>query len=156
MIGDHPRVADRQRQVTHRRFAKRRAIRRRTGAATLEFAFAVPVLFLMVFAAFQLGGMMLIQNALTAAAREGSRMAALSTTSSSDTVVSAVEERLQMGGVDPENVTVVVSPTVLNNLDPGTEVRVTVSGQISQLGFFWPDYLTADPTLSAEMTYHRE
>ena len=45
----------------------RKPIRRRRGAATVEFAIVAPILFLFIFAVFQFGGLMLVQNVLTAA-----------------------------------------------------------------------------------------
>ena len=107
-------------------------------------------------AVFQLGGLMMVHNVLTAAAREGSRLASLSNTSSSATVITAVQERLLMGGVDPDLVTVSVSPSSLDSLTTGAEVTVTVSGQTSQLVFFWPDHLPSNLTMSAGVTYNRE
>ncbi len=99
---------------------------------------------------------MMVQNVFTAAAREGSRVAALPSTSSSEIVVTAVQDRLRMGGVDPDLVTVVVSPSALDGLARGTDVRVTVSAPISQLAFFWPEWMTPNHNLSAEITFNRE
>ena len=116
-----------------------RRIHKRRAAAVVEFAVVSPFLFLIVMAVFQFGGMMMVKNVFTAAAREGSRVAALPSTSSSEIVAAAVQDCLRRGGVDPDLVTVVVSPSALDGLARGTDVRVTVSAPISQLAFFWPN-----------------
>ena len=133
-----------------------RGIRLRRGATSVEFAIVSPILFLFVMASFQFGGMMMVQNVLTAAAREGGRVASFSSTSSSQTVVTAVQDRLSLGGVDPDLIAIVVSPTTLSDLAKGAEVSVTVSGQTSQLAFLWPDDMASDHTLSTTITYNRE
>ena len=131
-------------------------VRKRRAVAITEFTVVAPLLFLTVMAVFQFGGLMMAQNVMTAAAREGSRVAALPGTSSSAAVITAVKDRLRLGGVDPDLVTVAVSPSTLDGLAKGTEVRVTVAAPISQLAFFWPEWMTPNHNLSAEMTFNRE
>ena len=133
-----------------------RSARRRRGATSVEFAVVAPILFLLVLAVFQFGDLMLTQNVLTAAAREATRVAALSSTTSSATAIAAAEDRLQRGAVDPELITIAVTPSNLDGLPTGTEVRVTVSGLTSQLAWLWPNQMPVNPTLSAQMTYNRE
>lgn len=129
--------------------------RRRKGATSVEFAVVAPVFFTITLSVFQFGALMLTQNVLTASAREGCRVAALSSTTSTSTVTTAVNNRLSSGGVDPGLVTVNVTPTTLSGLAAGSEVRVTVSAQIADLAFFWPG-TAPSPTLTSQMTYHRE
>ncbi len=131
-------------------------VRKRRAATVAEFTVVAPVLFLIVMAVFQFGGLMMAQNVMTAAAREGSRVGALPGTSSSVAVITAVKDRLRLGGVDPDLVTVVVSPSTLDGLARGTEVRVTLAAPISQVAFFWPEWMTPNHNLSTEMTFHRE
>ena len=54
-----------------------RAARREGGAAALEFALVIPVLLLLVFGIIEFGFMFQAQLALTHAAREGARLAAV-------------------------------------------------------------------------------
>lgn len=135
---------------------RRKTAQSRRGATAVEFALVAPVLFFLVLGMFQFGGLMMVQNVLTAAAREGTRVAALSTTTSSGPVIAAVEDRLSRGGVDPNLITIAVDPSSFSGLSQGDEVRVTVSGQTSQLAFLWPSSMPVDPLLIAEMTYNRE
>ena len=131
-------------------------IRLRRGAAAVEMAIVSPILFVIVLAGIQFGGMMTVQNVLTAAAREGCRVGSFYDTSSSQAVITAVRDRLSLGGVDPDLITIVVSPTTLGGLATGAEVSVKVTGLASELAFLWPPGLGSDPTLSATITYHRE
>jgi hypothetical protein len=95
------------------------------------------------------------QNVLTAAAREGARVASLVTTDSTNSVVSEVQERLIRGGVDPSVITINVSPATLASLNTGDEVSVSVSGPMRQMA--WADvFIPSDLNLSAEIASQRE
>jgi len=128
---------------------------RRVGASTLEFALVAPVIFLVVLALFQFASLMMSQNVLTNAAREGGRVASLPGTTSANTVILAVQDYLQRGGVNPSSVTVNVTPASLSDVDSGDELRISVSAPISGLAWIWA---LAPPggNLSAEATYTRE
>jgi hypothetical protein len=121
----------------------------------VEFAIVASIVFFLIFALIQFASLLMGQNVLTAAAREGGRAASLPSTVSSDTVVAAVEERLSRGGIDPNQVTVIVTPTTLSTLNKGDEIQVSVSAPVSALGWIWA---VAPPaaSLSAEITYDRE
>jgi hypothetical protein len=128
---------------------------RRRGAATLEFAIVAPIVFLLVLALIQFAGLLMKQNALTAAAREGARIASLHTTVSTDVVVAKVEERLTRGGIDPDVVAVDVNPTTLGSLNTGDAVSVSVSSPMNEM--VWIRVVSMpDLNLSANIAYHRE
>ena len=61
-----------------------------------------PVVILMLFALLQFVGLLLRQNVLTAAARDGARTASLPTVSATSDVIAAVEDRLSRGGINPK------------------------------------------------------
>jgi len=128
---------------------------RRVGASTLEFAIVAPIIFLVVLALFQFASLMMSQNVLTNAAREGGRVASLPGTTSANTVILAVQDYLQRGGVNPSSVTVNVTPASLSDVGSGDELHVSVSAPISGLAWIWA---LAPPggNLSAEVTYTRE
>lgn len=71
---------------------------RRRGAATVEMAVVAPVIFLLVIGAVEFGRVMMVSNVLTAAAREGARVAIVPGGSNTD-VTTAVNSHLTGNGV---------------------------------------------------------
>jgi Flp pilus assembly protein TadG len=127
----------------------------RRGVATVEFAVVAPIVFLLILALIQFASLLMNQNVLTAAAREGARIAALPSTVSTGVVVATVEDRLTRGGVDADLVTVNVSPTSLGDLATGDTVTVSVAGPLSSM--VWIQAITLpDANLSAQIAYQRE
>ncbi len=130
---------------------------RRKGAATVEFALVSPIIFFVVLASIQFTGLIMSQNVLTAAAREGGRVASMPSTVSTGTVVAAVQDRLSRGGLDPTLVTVnVITATPWVDLDTGDEVSVSVSGAMSDMPWIGPVSIIPNTMMSAEITYERE
>ena len=152
-------VLRRARRAASRRHGRRRrvCIHRvcRRGASTVEFAIVAPLVFFVILALIQFAGLLMSQNVLTAAAREGGRTASMPSTLSSETVVSAVQERLTRAGIDPSLVDVDVEPTALAALEAGDDVRVTVSAPLSSMGWIWA-IAPPDANMSADVTYDRE
>ncbi|MCX7427703.1 MAG: pilus assembly protein [Planctomycetia bacterium] len=115
----------------------RRATRRR-GATVVEFALVAPLFLLFIFALFEFGRYIMVQQALTNAAREGSRTAALATTTSATRVRAAVDDGLH--GVisspsDVSPVTVTVVPESLSAILPGTKIKVSVEVDASDVSW---------------------
>ena len=134
----------------------RRKVRRdRRGASTVEFAVVAPIVFLILLSLMQFAGLLMSQNVITSAARTGGRMASLPVTESSSAVIAAVHADLQRGGIDPNVVSVSVTPTILTDLEPGDEINVSVSASISDLGWIWV-IAPPDANLGAEISYQRE
>lgn len=128
---------------------------RRRGVSTVEFAIVAPILFLVLLSVFQFAGILMNYNVLTAAAREGGRVASMPNTSSSQTVVSTVEARLQSCGINPDVATVSVTPATISGLSSGAELNVSVSVPLNQMGWIWA-IAPPDVDLSTEITYERE
>ncbi len=128
---------------------------RRKGASTVEFAIVAPIFFLVVLSLIQFAGLLMSQNVLTAAAREGGRVASLPSTLSTNTVIAAAKDCALRGGIAANAVTVNVSPAVLNNLETGDELRISVSAPISDMTWFWA-IVSPNGNLTAELTYHKE
>ena len=128
---------------------------RRKGVTTVEFAVVAPIVFFVLLALMQFAGLLMSKNVLTAAAREGGRLASMPSTVSTQTVESAVAGCLQRGGIDPNLCTIAINPTTLGNVTAGTELRISVSTPISDMGWIWA---IAPPSanLSVELTYERE
>lgn len=83
----------------------------RRGAAAVEFAVVAPVFFLMIFGMIELGRMIMVQQILTNASREGARLAVLDGTASSD-VKTAVAKYLT-GARIYDNVTTALSSATI-------------------------------------------
>ena len=128
---------------------------RRNGVSTVEFAFVAPIIFLVLLALIQFAGLSMQKNVLTAAAREGGRVASLPSTVSENTVTTSVREFLQRGGIDPDLVTVEVTPTTLSDTSSGDELRVTVSAPLREMGWIWV-ISPPNSNLTAEITCDRE
>src|SRR5688500_1304896 len=74
----------------------------RRGASTVEFAFVAPVLFMFVFGMIWWGRVMMVQELLANAAREGARAASLPDSSNpTDRVTDVIRDYLENTGVDP-------------------------------------------------------
>ena len=61
-----------------------RRSRKRRGAAVVEFAVVSPVLILLIFEILEFGRLVMVQQVLTNASREGARRAILEQTTSSE------------------------------------------------------------------------
>ena len=83
--------------------------RNRQGAAVVEFAIVAPVFFLLVFGMIEYGRMVMVQQVITNASREGARVGVLdgSTTSS---VTTAVNNYLTAAKISTASTTTTVSP----------------------------------------------
>jgi Flp pilus assembly protein TadG len=105
----------------------RRDLRREDGAAMVEFAIIAPLLFALIFAIIDFGRALFLMNNLTAAVREGARLAAVQndpTTAGSQT---AVRDRVaayiqNFGGRTPTT-----QATVTPNMAGGKVYSVTVT-----------------------------
>lgn len=104
--------------------------RRRRGASVVEFALVAPVLLLVVFAMVEFGRAIMVQQALTNAAREGARTASLRTTLTVLPVYGSVYRSLHgvfsaSDGFSP--VAVTVTPYDLSGVPSGTPIQVSLS-----------------------------
>ncbi len=138
--------------------------RNRRGTAAVEFALVAPVFFLLVFGMIEFGRMVMVQQVLTNASREGARIGVLdgtTTTLISDTVenylisanISSGVATIQPGAIDDE--TGADKPYADADYGDGIEVMVSVPfGQVSWLpsSFFG----NGDLVLSATSVMRRE
>jgi len=125
----------------------------RRGAAVVEFALVAPLFILLVFGMIEFGRMVMVQQVLTNASREGARLAVLdgSTTANVQTTVNSY---LASSSITGANVT--VNPNPPSNAAFGAPVTVTVSIPFSQVSWLpSPMYLGAT-TMSATSVMRRE
>jgi hypothetical protein len=127
--------------------------RNRQGAAVVEFAIVAPVFFLLVFGMIEYGRMVMVQQVITNAAREGARVGVLdgSTTAS---VTTAVNNYLTAAKIP--TVTPTVSPNPPSSAGYGGAVAVTVSIPFSSVSWLPAPLYLGGKTLSSTATMRRE
>lgn len=127
--------------------------RRRTGAAVVELAVVLPLFVLLVFGTIEFGRMVMVQQILTNAAREGARSAVLDGSTTAD-VTTAVSNYLSASAVS--GATVTVSPDPPSSAPYGASVTVTVSVPFSSVSWLPSPMYLGDKTLQAQCTMRRE
>lgn len=131
----------------------RRTLRRRRGAAAVEFAIVLPLFILMIVGILEFGRMIMVQNVLTNAAREGARLACIDG-STEATVQAAVTTFLINASVT--GVTVTCTPSTLSSVAPGSQITVQTSVPFSDVSWVSSPWLATDVTLSASCMMRRE
>jgi Flp pilus assembly protein TadG len=133
----------------------------RRGAALVEFAMVVPVVFTFMFGMIELSRYVMVQQALTSAAQRGCRKAMLATTLSDQAVESAV--RGYLGGslgalADSDSVSISVSPGSLSGVTSGSDVTVRVQVNTADISWVKSSFLrrTGDLVLAGQSTLVRE
>ncbi len=128
--------------------------KRRRGAAAVEFAFVAPIFFLLIFGMIEFGRMVMVQQVLTNASREGARLAVLDGTSASE-VNAAVDSYLQNARVHGADIT--IDPAEPNTAGYGEPVTVTVAVPFDQVSWLpSPMFVGGDTELTATTVMRRE
>ena len=144
----------------------RRCRRNRSGAAVVEFAFIAPVFFLLIFGVIEFGRMVMVQQIITNASREGARIAVLDEVTESE-VEAAVRNYLESARINvdaPDTVAVIAisddSPPVERPLalsDYGDSVKVSVLVPFNQVSWLPSSFFgNGDAILSANTVMRRE
>ena len=127
--------------------------RKRRGAAVVEFAVIAPLFFLLVFGMIEFGRMVMVQQVLTNAAREGARIGVLDGSSTSD-VTTAVTTYLSNASI--QGATVTVTPNPPSSAGYGDPVSVTVSVSFNQVSWLPTPMFLGGQNLSATTVMRRE
>jgi Flp pilus assembly protein TadG len=130
-----------------------RTAARRRGAAIVEFAVVVPVLVLLVFGMLEFSRVMMVEQVLTNAAREGARKAVLPGATTSD-VTTVVNNYLTNSGITGAN-----SPTVSpapDSANAGDPITVTVSVPFNNVSWLPVPMFLGGQTLSATVVMCKE
>ncbi len=125
----------------------------RRGAALVEFAIVSPILFLLVFGMIEYGRMVMVQQIITNASREGARLGVLDGTSTSD-VQTAVTDYLAGASVSGADITVDPSPP--DSAGFGEPVTVTVSVPFNQVSWLPTPLFIGGKTLQSSTVMRRE
>ena len=128
----------------------------RRGAAVVEFAIVAPIFFLLIFGMIEFGRVVMVQQLLTNASREGARLGVLN-----DTTTSQVQTRV-INYLAGANITVVTSNVNVvyasDSSSPGggESVTVTVSVPFNQVSWLPSPMFLKGKTLSASSGMRRE
>ncbi|MEM7811165.1 MAG: TadE family protein [Planctomycetota bacterium] len=132
------------------------AVRRpsfRRGAAAVEFAVVAPLLFTFVFASIEFERVIMAVNALEEAARGGARVAVLEDATTTR-IEAAVEDVLNIAGVD--GYTVTVTPTAFRSVDSWNPITVTVTATFADIAWLPTPSFLADIPFTAACTLPKE
>ena len=126
----------------------------RRGAAAVEFAVVAPVFFVMVLGMVEFGRIVMVQQVLTTASREGARVAVLDGATAQD-VTTQVRNYLtaaHLPAVDPT-----ISPNPPGNANYGDPVTVTVAIAFNQVSWLpTPMFVSGSTQLTASTVMRRE
>ena len=125
----------------------------RRGVAAVEFAIVAPMLVMLVFGIIEVGRLMVVQQVLTNASREGARQAVVHRSTGTD-VESVVTNHLKNGSVS--HATVTVTPSDLSTMDFGDPVTVNVSVPFDRISWLPSPFFFGGRVLSAETIMRAE
>lgn len=119
----------------------------------VEFAIVAPLFFLLVLGMIEFGRMVMVQQVLTNASREGARVAILDGVTTAE-VVAAVEEYLQTGAISGASVQVAPDPPTTAGY--GEPVTVTVSVPFTRVSWLPSPFMLGGKTLTSTTVMRRE
>lgn len=125
----------------------------RGGAAAVEFAVVAPIFLLLVFGMIEYGRLVMVQQILTNASREGARLGVLDGSTTAE-VVNAVQTYLSNASVN--GATVTVNPNPPSSAGYGAPVTVTVTVPFNQVSWLPSPMYLGGYTLSSVTVMRRE
>jgi len=131
----------------------RPAFRNRRGTAAVEFALVAPVFFVLSFGMIEYGRMVMVQQVLTNAAREGARVGVLDGSTQSK-VTTAVNSYLTAAGINSSTTT--VSPNPPSSAAPTAPVTVTVAVPFNSVSWLPSPLYLGGKTMSFSAVMRRE
>lgn len=130
-----------------------RPSRARRGASAVEFAIVAPVFFLVVLGIVEFGRMVMVQQVITNAAREGARAAVLDSATTAR-VATRVNDYLAAASLRGATVTVTPDPPTSAKFDEPVTVQVRVP--MSAVSALSSPFMTSGMVLRAESIMRRE
>ena len=125
----------------------------RRGAAAVEFAVVAPVFFLLIFGMIEYGRMVMVQQILTNASREGARVGVLDGSTTTD-VNNAVNTYLTSAHIT--GATITPSPNPPSSAAYSAPVTITVSVPFSQVSWLPSPMFLGGTTLTSSSVMRRE
>jgi Flp pilus assembly protein TadG len=135
------------------KFMNRKPSAARRGAAVVEFAVVSPVLVLLLLGMIECGRMIMVQQTITTAAREGARIAIVEGNSAA-AAKTAVESFL--GGTGVRGAKTSVTPANTASSAHGQPITVTVSVPFGDVSWLPHPFFFGQKTLSSTATMRRE
>ncbi len=125
----------------------------RHGSTIVEFAIVAPIFVMLLFGIIEYGRMVMVQQVITNASREGARRAVLdgATTGEIETVVN---DYMTSSGV--KGATVTVSPDPPDSAGSGEPVSVTVSVPFTNVSWLPAPMFLGNTDLQARTVMRRE
>jgi len=127
--------------------------KRRRGATLVEFALVAPLLFLIILGMLEFGRMVMVEQFLTNAAREGARRGILEQSTGPD-VESVVTDYLADKTI--AGATVTVTPNDLTDIGCGDPVSVSISIPYNQVSWLPAPRFLGEATLSGNCVMRGE
>lgn len=129
--------------------------RNRRAAAAVEFAIVAPVFFLLIFGMIEYGRMVMVQQVITNASREGARVAVLDGATVAE-INTTVNDFLTSASINAASTTVTVAPNPPSNAEFGDPITVTVSVPFGQVSWLPSPMYLGETTLTATTVMRRE
>ena len=127
--------------------------KQRRGAAVVEFAFVAPVFFVLVFGMIEFGRMVMVQQIITNASREGARRAVLDGATTGE-VENTVDTYLASGSISGADID--VDPNPPSNAGYGEPVTVTVTVNFDEVSWLPSPIFLDGRELEASTVMRRE
>lgn len=151
-VGSVPRAVFGYRSILRRDRCSKPACNRR-GAAAIEFAIVAPLLLLIVFGIIEFGRMIMVQQILTNASREGARRAVIENTTNAE-VVDLVDNYLSNASI--AGATVTVQPADLSMIGFGDPVTVSIEIPFDAVSWGGSAWFLGGSTFTASSTMRGE
>jgi Flp pilus assembly protein TadG len=123
--------------------------------AAVEFAVVAPVFFLLIFGMIEYGRMVMVQQVITNASREGARLAVLDGASFEE-INSQVNDYLNSASINPVNAKVTVEPDPPSSAGFGEPITVSVEIAFSKVSWLPSPMYLGGKTLTATTKMRRE
>jgi len=121
----------------------------------VEFAIVAPLFFLLVFGMIEYGRMVMVQQVITNASREGARRAVLDGATTSE-VETKVNDYLESAGITPSAEYITLSPDPPTNAGYREPVSVSVTVPFSEVSWIPAPFFLQGVDLSATTVMSRE
>jgi hypothetical protein len=121
----------------------------------VEFAIVAPLFFLLVFGMIEYGRMVMVQQVITNASREGARRAVLDGATTAE-VKSKVNDYLESAGIEPKPEYVAVDPDPPTNAGYREPVEVSVTVPFTEVSWIPAPMFLKGVDLSATTVMSRE
>jgi Flp pilus assembly protein TadG len=125
---------------------------RRRGTAAVEFAIIGPIVVMLVLAMIEFSRLMMVEEVLTNAAREGCRQAVLTGATTSD-ATTTVSNYLAGAGISGYTTTVSPDPSTA---EAGTAITVTITVPYSSVTWLPTPIFLGGTTLTATVIMRKE